>query len=135
MVWAICCKTWWREFPVSERGEPMSVGPFPARWLRLKPASSAVRDEGAAAGGPAQEPVGDLLGEAGRLALRTLLHSAEFNRSDGLNEYDGDYRVFSPLGDVLTQDMLRAVERLAESAAADLVANAPNPQSEPPTET
>ena len=40
-----------------------------------------------------------------RAALRHVFHQPVFNVRDGLNDYDGDYTVFEPLGDTITSDM------------------------------
>lgn len=40
-----------------------------------------------------------------RAALRHVFGQARFNVRDGLNDYDGDYTVFEPLGDTITADM------------------------------
>lgn len=48
-----------------------------------------------------------------RRALRHLFHMPKFQLRDGLDDYDGDYRAFTPLGDVVTSDMkLQARRRL-----------------------
>lgn len=46
-----------------------------------------------------------------RLALRKLFHSSEFNVRDGLDDYDGDFSQFTKLGDVITADLKRRLER------------------------
>ncbi len=38
-------------------------------------------------------------------ALRHVFQLPQFNVRDGLNDYDGDYTVFEPLGDIVTSDM------------------------------
>lgn len=40
-----------------------------------------------------------------KLALRKLFSGAEFNITDGLDDYDEDYTSFAPLGNVITQEM------------------------------
>ena len=40
-----------------------------------------------------------------RAALRRVFAQPAFNVRDGLNDYDGDYTVFEPLGDTVTADM------------------------------
>lgn len=40
-----------------------------------------------------------------RAALRQVFRSPVYNVRDGLNDYDGDYTVFEPLGDTITSDM------------------------------
>lgn len=47
-------------------------------------------------------------------ALRRLFHTSRFNVKDGLDDYDDDYRAHQPLGDIVTRDMRRQQERLAE---------------------
>ena len=46
-----------------------------------------------------------------RLALRKLFHSSEFNVRDGLDDYDGDFSQFTKLGDVITAELKRRLER------------------------
>lgn len=45
-------------------------------------------------------------------ALHKLFHLPKFNRRDGLDDYDDDYRSFKPLGDILTSDRRHQLERL-----------------------
>ncbi|MDB4224285.1 DUF3306 domain-containing protein [Granulosicoccus sp.] len=40
-----------------------------------------------------------------KAALRFVFQQPKFNVRDGLNDYDGDYTVFEPLGDTITSDM------------------------------
>ncbi len=40
-----------------------------------------------------------------KAALRHVFQQPQFNVRDGLNDYDGDYTVFEPLGDTITADM------------------------------
>ncbi|MFK8082428.1 MAG: DUF3306 domain-containing protein [Granulosicoccus sp.] len=40
-----------------------------------------------------------------KAALRHVFQQPQFNIRDGLNDYDGDYTVFEPLGDTVTSDM------------------------------
>lgn len=54
--------------------------------------------------------------ELRKLALRRLFHTSKFNVRDGLDDYDGDFRSFTPLGDVVTADMRHQFERQAELA-------------------
>ncbi len=42
-----------------------------------------------------------------RKALQKLFHLPEFNIRDGLNDYDEDFSVFTPLGDTVTYQMKR----------------------------
>lgn len=63
-------------------------------------------------------------------ALRKLFHLPQFNIRDGLDDYDDDFRVFEPLGDVVTADMRHRMEREAEAARrrlADQPSAAPGP--------
>lgn len=52
-----------------------------------------------------------------KMALRKLFHGAEFNIRDGLDEYDGDYTKFEPLGDLVTSDMKFQIEMEARKKA------------------
>lgn len=58
-----------------------------------------------------------------RAALRHVFQQPEYNIRDGLNDYDGDYTVFEPLGDTVTSDMKWHIarkerDRLAAEARA-----------------
>ncbi|WP_143735262.1 DUF3306 domain-containing protein [Methylocaldum sp. 14B] len=48
-------------------------------------------------------------------ALRELFRRPEFAVRDGLDDYDGDYTVFEPRGELMTSDMRWALERARES--------------------
>jgi len=53
-------------------------------------------------------------------ALRKLFHLPQFNVTDGLDDFAENFREFSGLGSILTQEMRRALEReLAESPAGE----------------
>ena len=52
--------------------------------------------------------------ELERLALKKMFNKPEFSILDGLNEYDEDYSFFKPRGELITQEMLRTTERMAE---------------------
>ncbi|WP_455206420.1 DUF3306 domain-containing protein [Kaarinaea lacus] len=56
-----------------------------------------------------------------RQALRKLFHFQQFNITDGLNDYDGDYTKFEKLGDVITHEMQRLMEREAEALQAKVI--------------
>jgi hypothetical protein len=49
-----------------------------------------------------------------RAALRKLFHTASFNVTDGLDDYDEDFRTFKSLGDVVTHEMKRMARIEAE---------------------
>jgi hypothetical protein len=49
-----------------------------------------------------------------RAALRKLFHTASFNVTDGLDDYDEDFRTFKSLGDVVTHEMKRMAKIEAE---------------------
>lgn len=72
--------------------------------------------------------------ELRKLALRRLFRTPKFNLRDGLDDYDGDYRSFEPLGDVITADMRHQLERQAELAKALLESDSPTalPEDTPP---
>lgn len=46
-----------------------------------------------------------------REALRRLFSMPKFQVKDGLDDYDGEYRSFTPLGDTITSDMKLQAER------------------------
>ncbi|MFT4726296.1 MAG: hypothetical protein ACI9UN_000791 [Granulosicoccus sp.] len=59
-----------------------------------------------------------------KAALRYVFQQPRFNVRDGLNDYDGDYTVFEPLGDIVTSDMKfhaarKERDRLAAEAEAE----------------
>jgi len=59
--------------------------------------------------------------ELRRRALRRLFGLPRFQGTDGLNDYDEDYRRFTALGDMITHEMRRRLEMEVERAhqAAD----------------
>jgi hypothetical protein len=62
-------------------------------------------------------------------ALRELFRRPEFAVRDGLDDYDGDYTVFEPRGELMTSDMRWALER-AQATTSD---TARSPESSPAT--
>jgi hypothetical protein len=68
--------------------------------------------------------------ELRRSALRKLFRQARFNVCDGLDDYAEDFTSFQPLGDVVTQEMRRLLERervkLAERLEVDQQAETPS---------
>ena len=52
-----------------------------------------------------------------RAALRRVFRAPKFNVRDGLNDYDGDFTAYAPLGDTLTCDMKFRAARLEREAA------------------
>lgn len=56
-----------------------------------------------------------------RAALRKLFHTASFNVTDGLDDYDEDFRTFKSLGNVVTREMKRraAIDEARERAKAE----------------
>ena len=80
-----------------------------------------------------------------KVALRKLFHGAGFNVRDGLDDYDDDFTVFEPLGDIVTADMRHqqemlerkareAAEKEAELVTADDVESENREQELPPQE-
>ncbi len=59
-----------------------------------------------------------------RMALRRLFRLPQFNIRDGLNDYDEDFRIFEPLGKIVTADMKYHAERQAAKARELLVDDA-----------
>jgi ferredoxin len=55
-------------------------------------------------------------------------HSAEFNRTDDLNDCSGNYRTFQSLDGVVTADMRHHLERLSGEGAAAAIEEAPPPK-------
>jgi hypothetical protein len=52
-------------------------------------------------------------------ALRKLFHLPAFNITDGLNDYDEDFTQFAGLGDTVTHEMKRLLQRELEQADSD----------------
>jgi hypothetical protein len=48
------------------------------------------------------------------VALRKLFHKTGFNIRDGLDDYDDDFTLFEPLGNIITSDMRHHMEREKE---------------------
>jgi hypothetical protein len=86
-----------------------------------------------------------------RAALRKLFHLPAFNITDGLDDYDEDFRKVKLLGDVITADMRHQMERKKEEARqklaearpgesaaqtddTDVAAGEESPDAEPPVE-
>lgn len=67
-----------------------------------------------------------------RQALRKLFHQPQFNIRDGLNDYDEDFTHFTPLGDKLTYQLRRLMER--QAAVADSAEPLSETQSSPSPE-
>ena len=65
-------------------------------------------------------------GDLRKLALRKLFQSAKFNVTDGLDDYDDDFRTFAALGDMLTADMRHRLEQEADKARASLAEGTPD---------
>lgn len=135
-----------KDEPGTETG-PSAEGDFLDRWSRRKLAAARPSQEPAAPANPPGEPgaegatAGD---EAGlpplesldadsdyrgflspevdevlrRVALRRLFHLPAFNVTDGLDDYAEDFTQFAPLGDTVTHEMHRMLEREAGRAAA-----------------
>ncbi|RCX26580.1 DUF3306 domain-containing protein [Thioalbus denitrificans] len=126
---------------------PPAEGDFLDRWSRRKLAAARPSPEPAAPASPPGEPGAEGAtagGEAGlpplesldadsdyrgflspevdevlrRVALRRLFHLPAFNVTDGLDDYAEDFTQFAPLGDTVTHEMRRMLEREAERAAA-----------------
>lgn len=60
-------------------------------------------------------------------ALRRLFRMAKFNITDGLDDYNEDFRNFAPLGDIVTSDMRHRIEMDRAKDEPDVLA-----QDEPP---
>ncbi len=66
-----------------------------------------------------------------KVALRKLFHGAGFNIRDGLDDYDEDFTVFQPLGDIVTADM-RHREEMLERKSQEALAQQDGNSEEPP---
>ncbi len=66
-----------------------------------------------------------------KAALRKLFHSSSFNLCDGLDDYDEDFRNFAALGDLVTEEMRRRMDHMAEALESESQEVAAAPPSEP----
>lgn len=65
-------------------------------------------------------------------ALRILFGQSAFNITDGLNDYDEDFTEFTKLGNVITHEMKRALQReLAEEKTTTTAADNPVAEAGP----
>jgi len=65
-------------------------------------------------------------------ALRILFGQSVFNITDGLNDYDEDFTEFTKLGNVITHEMKRALQReLAEEKTTTTAAEEPLAEAGP----
>jgi ferredoxin len=62
--------------------------------------------------------------------LRDWFHQPRFNQRDGLDDYDGDYRGFDPLGKMITAHLRHRIQRLADPHPDDRHASAAVPPSD-----
>ena len=53
------------------------------------------------------------------LALRKLFHGEMFNIRDGLDDYDDDFTSFAKLGNIVTAEMRRQMERVKDAMESD----------------
>lgn len=77
--------------------------------------------------------------ELRRVALRKLFHAPRFNITDGLDDYAEDFTAYQALGEVVTHEMKRMLEREAKRLAAQSTdtddANPDTPDGPPLTAT
>ena len=67
-----------------------------------------------------------------RKALRILFGQSAFNITDGLNDYDEDFTEFTKLGNVITHEMKRALQReLAEEKTVTTAGERPAAEAGP----
>lgn len=76
--------------------------------------------------------------QARQLAYQQILKKTRFVTLDGMNEYDEDYRHFIPIGDLITEEMWHAMQRLqqqdeASSIKETLSAAQPVDDKQPPS--
>lgn len=69
------------------------------------------------------------------LALRKLFHLPRYQTRCILNEYEGNFNDFRPLGGVVTHEMRRLLELEAQRRLAEAVTEGPPADSDPPSET
>ena len=65
--------------------------------------------------------------------LRRWFHRPEFNQRDGLDDYDGDYGRFDPLGDMITAHLRHRIQRLADPHPDDRRTSTAGPPSDAPS--
>ncbi|WP_434131650.1 DUF3306 domain-containing protein [Methylocaldum sp. GT1BB] len=89
---------------------------FFKRWARNK-LSAKEHNEPAGPSKAVHEEQADASENASfdSVTLRELFRRPEFAVRDGLDDYDGDYTVFEPRGELVTSDMRWALERARES--------------------
>lgn len=88
-------------------------------WSRRK-LSARTCEEPVTGRVPTPEPIeGSALAEAEeelqRAVLRALFREPPFAMRDGLDDYDGDYTYFEPRGELMTYDLMKSLERLAQA--------------------
>lgn len=125
----------------SEPGDDEAESSFLRRWARRKREAATERESTAPAGAPlAAEPAQPVLTDADmppvdsleenasvapffspgvsealrKAALRRIFRSPRFNVTDGLEDYDDDFRDFQTLGEVLTADLRHRLEQAAD---------------------
>jgi len=64
-------------------------------------------------------------------ALRRLFRMAKFNITDGLDDYNEDFRNFAPLGDIVTSDMRHRMEMDRAKEESDALAQGEPPPASP----
>ena len=68
--------------------------------------------------------------------MRILFGQSAFNITDGLNDYDEDFTEFTKLGNVITHEMKRALQReLAEEKTATTAGERPAAEAGPDEST
>lgn len=65
-----------------------------------------------------------------QLAIKKIITLPKWSTLDGLNEYDEDYRAFSPLGSKLTHDLIRQIQRDANRLSAAISSESSAVQSD-----
>lgn len=52
-------------------------------------------------------------------ALHKVFHTSKFNVCDGLDDYAENYRIFEPLGNIITADLRHQLERLKQTKTTE----------------
>ncbi len=130
-----------KHYRLGTRPDARSTESVLQRWVRRKRhvAEEAVLPPDSAAAEPPTElpPIDSLTGESDfsaflspevdealrRAALRKLFHLADFNITDGLNDYDDDYSLFEPLGETVPYHMKQWLAAKAEEGQETLEAS------------
>ena len=119
---------WSRRKARADRAEPSDAAEEAAdRPLAARPAPDTI-DESTDMSGFFSPGVSE---ELRNQALRRLFRMAKFNITDGLDDYNEDFRNFAPLGDIVTSDMRHRMEMDRDKEESDALAQGEPPPASP----